>query len=315
MKTDQGTSVPNEPRAETSFIHWKFEPLIDLTHEKIKEEDLKKLLMEKYCLGNAIKKLKEEFLNHVMIGADVDKYITRFYELARLMLRTVTSESKRIDRYIRGLASEIRRNNEPKPCARNPGYKIKIASGLKVVTNMLVRGCRLEQESHTSMIDLIPFGHGSFDVIVRMDWLSNLRTKIVCFEKIIQILLSNGDILEVHGERLRGNLKQLKTIKVNEPKLKDIPVVREFPSVFLEDLSGLPPSCEVEFRIDLIPGAMHVAKSPYCLAPRKRKNCQTNLRSSKKKVSYDLVLYPRELWCCLLRRKMVRSVCVLIIEN
>ncbi|GKA07264.1 putative reverse transcriptase domain-containing protein [Tanacetum coccineum] len=45
-------------------------------------------------------------------------------------------------------------------------------------------------------------------------------------------------------------------MKVNEPKLEDIPVVREFPGVFLKDLSGLPLSREVEFCIDLIPGAM-----------------------------------------------------------
>ncbi|GJS66034.1 putative reverse transcriptase domain-containing protein [Tanacetum coccineum] len=52
-------------------------------------------------------------------------------------------------------------------------------------------------------------------------------------------------------------------MKVNEPKLKDIPVARNFPSVFPKDLSGLPPSHKVEFRINLIPGAMPVAKSPY----------------------------------------------------
>nr|GFB42809.1 putative reverse transcriptase domain-containing protein [Tanacetum cinerariifolium] len=96
-----------------------------------------------------------------------------------------------------------------------------------------------------------------------MDWLSKLRAKIVCFEKIFQIPLSNEDILEVHGERPEGNLKQLKSMKVNESKLKDIPVICEFPDVFPEDLSGLPPSREVEFRIDLIHGAMPVAKSPY----------------------------------------------------
>nr|GFA43473.1 hypothetical protein [Tanacetum cinerariifolium] len=62
-------------------------------------------------------------------------------------------------------------------------------------------------------------------------------------------------------------MKQLKTMKVNEPKLEDIPIVREFSGVFPEDLLGLPPSCEVEFCIDLIPGAMPVAKSPYRLAP------------------------------------------------
>ncbi|GKD05891.1 putative reverse transcriptase domain-containing protein [Tanacetum coccineum] len=60
-------------------------------------------------------------------------------------------------------------------------------------------------------------------------------------------------------------------MKVNEPKLEDIPFVREFPGVFPEDLSGLPPSREVEFRIDLIPGAMPVAKSPYRLAPMEMK--------------------------------------------
>nr|GEY21364.1 putative reverse transcriptase domain-containing protein [Tanacetum cinerariifolium] len=82
-----------------------------------------------------------------------------------------------------------------------------------------------------------------------------------------EIPLPNGDILEVHGERPEGNLKQLKSMKVNELKLEDIPVVREFLDVFPEDLSGLPPSREVEFRIDLIHVAMPVAKSPYRLAP------------------------------------------------
>ncbi|GKB92432.1 putative reverse transcriptase domain-containing protein [Tanacetum coccineum] len=47
-------------------------------------------------------------------------------------------------------------------------------------------------------------------------------------------------------------------MKVNEPKLKDIPIVCDFRGIFLDDLSGLPPSRKVEFRIDLIPGAMPV---------------------------------------------------------
>nr|GEV89024.1 hypothetical protein [Tanacetum cinerariifolium] len=89
------------------------------------------------------------------------------------------------------------------------------------------------------------------------------RAKIVCFEKIVQIPLANEENLEVHRERPERNLKQLKTMKVNELKLEDIPVARNFPGVFSKDLSGLPPSRDVEFLIDLIPGAMPVAKSPY----------------------------------------------------
>nr|GFC61739.1 putative reverse transcriptase domain-containing protein [Tanacetum cinerariifolium] len=75
-----------------------------------------------------------------------------------------------------------------------------------------------------------------------------------------------------------GNLKQLKTMKVNKSKPEDIPVVRELSDVFLEDLSGLPPSREIEFRIDLIHGAMPVAKSPYRLAPTEMQELANQLK-------------------------------------
>ncbi|GJS67948.1 putative reverse transcriptase domain-containing protein [Tanacetum coccineum] len=124
------------------------------------------------------------------------------------------------------------------PTVISPSYEIKLANNLKLETNKIVRGYRLELEGHTLIIDLIPFGHGSFDVIVGMDWLPKFKAKIVYYEKIVQILLSNAEILDVHGERPEGNLKQLKTMKTDEQKLKDIPIVRNFPSVFPEDLPG-----------------------------------------------------------------------------
>nr|GEV69429.1 hypothetical protein [Tanacetum cinerariifolium] len=101
---------------------------------------------------------------------------------------------------------------------------------------MIVQGSRFELEGRAFIIDLIPFGHGSFDVIVGRDWLSKLSAKIVCYEKIVQIPLSNEENLQVHRERPEGNQKQLKTKKVNELKLKDILVIREFPDVFSENL-------------------------------------------------------------------------------
>ncbi|GJZ20137.1 putative reverse transcriptase domain-containing protein [Tanacetum coccineum] len=165
-----------------------------------------------------------------------------------------------------------------KPSVVSPSYEIKIASGVIVEANKIIRGCRLELDGHTFIIYLIPFGYGSFDVVVGMDWLSKMRAKIVCYEKIVQILLSNADILEVHRERPEGNLKQLKAMKVNEPKLEDIPIVREFPGVFPKDLTGLPPSREVEFCIDLIPGAMPVTKLPYRLAPTEMQELSNQLK-------------------------------------
>ncbi|GJS46356.1 putative reverse transcriptase domain-containing protein [Tanacetum coccineum] len=72
-------------------------------------------------------------------------------------------------------------------------------------------------------------------------------------------------------------------MKVNEPKLEDIPVVRDFLGVFLEDLSGLPPPRELEFRIDLIPRAMPVAKSLYHLAPTKMQELSNQFKELQDK--------------------------------
>jgi hypothetical protein len=54
---------------------------------------------------------------------------------------------------------------------------------------------------------------------------------------------------------------------VEERKLEDVPVVAEYPDVFPEDLPGLPPNRQVEFKIDLMPGTTPIAKAPYQLAP------------------------------------------------
>ncbi|GKG05977.1 hypothetical protein Tco_0326063, partial [Tanacetum coccineum] len=66
--------------------------------------------------------------------------------------------------------------------------------------------------------------------------------------------------------------------KSDEKRLKDIPVVREFPEVFHEDLPGLPPVCQVEVQIDLIPGATPVARAPYRLDPSKMQELSNQLQ-------------------------------------
>ncbi|GKD52517.1 putative reverse transcriptase domain-containing protein [Tanacetum coccineum] len=116
-------------------------------------------------------------------------------------------------------------------------YEIEIASGQLVEIDKVIKACKLEIEGHVYDIDLIPFGHGSFDVIIGMDWLSNYKAEIICHEKVVRIPLPDGKIV----------------------------MVRDFPEIFPNDLSGLPLFWEVEFRIELIPGAMPAAKSPYRL--------------------------------------------------
>ncbi|GJU10652.1 putative reverse transcriptase domain-containing protein [Tanacetum coccineum] len=103
-------------------------------------------------------------------------------------------------------------------------------------------------------IDLMPIKLGSFNVI-GMDWLSKYHARIIYDVKVVHI--------PIDGETLIIRVMEKKS---EDKRLEDIPVVREYPKVFSEDLPGLPPVRQVEFQIDLIPGAAPVARAPYRLA-------------------------------------------------
>nr|GEX46154.1 hypothetical protein [Tanacetum cinerariifolium] len=254
------------------------------------------------------------------VGAGHAAYTDRFHELARLVPHLVTPKSRKIERYVYGLALQIRRmvaatelktvqkaikdkngrdNNKRtrtgnvfattvslvgrenteearqdsnimtgiEPSDLGFGYEIEIASRQLVEIDKVIKGCKLEIEGHVFDIDLIPFGHGSFDVIIGMDWLSNHKAEIICHEKVVRIPLLDGKVLKVLGEKPDETMRQLKSVKAKDKKQREIVVVRDFPEVFPDDLSGLPPIQEIKFRIEIIPRAVPVAKSPYRLAP------------------------------------------------
>ncbi|GKD88437.1 hypothetical protein Tco_1363944 [Tanacetum coccineum] len=60
--------------------------------------------------------------------------------------------------------------------------------------------------------------------------------------------------------------------------MQDVPVIHNFPEVFPDDLSGLPPPRQVKFRIELVPGAAPVARAPYRLAPSELKELSDQLK-------------------------------------
>ncbi|GJU61571.1 putative reverse transcriptase domain-containing protein [Tanacetum coccineum] len=100
---------------------------------------------------------------------------------------------------------------------------------------------------------------------------------------IVRIPLPNGEILEIQGERPEKDPKSLSCIKADEKRLDDIRTICDFPEVFLDDLTGLPSVREIEFRIDLIPGALPVVKSPYRLAPSEMQELSNQLKELQEK--------------------------------
>ncbi|GJX31200.1 putative reverse transcriptase domain-containing protein [Tanacetum coccineum] len=128
-----------------------------------------------------------------------------------------------------------------------------ITSEQLVEIDKFIKGCKLEIEGHVFDIDLIPFWHGSFDVIIGMDWLSNHKAEIICHEKVVRIPLQDGKVLRVLGEKPKEKAIILMNAKGSDKSQEEIIVVGDFPEVFSDDLSGLPPTREIEFRIELNP--------------------------------------------------------------
>nr|GEZ95459.1 putative reverse transcriptase domain-containing protein [Tanacetum cinerariifolium] len=91
--------------------------------------------------------------------------------------------------------------------------------------------------------------------------------QLVDIDKVVRITLPNGKVLRILGERQKKKARLLMSTKATDKKQGEIVVVRDFPEIFPDDLFGLPPFREIEFRIKLTPRVVSVAKSPYRLAP------------------------------------------------
>nr|GEU95593.1 putative reverse transcriptase domain-containing protein [Tanacetum cinerariifolium] len=124
---------------------------------------------------------------------------------------------------------------------------------------------------HPFNIDLMPVELGSFDVIIGMDWLAKYHALIVCDKKVVHIPYEDK-VLIIQGDNYDDENKS------KEKRLEDVPIIWEFLEVFPEDLPRLPPAQQVEFQIDLVPGAAPIVRSPYRLAPAKMQELSTQLQ-------------------------------------
>nr|GEY33553.1 putative reverse transcriptase domain-containing protein [Tanacetum cinerariifolium] len=145
-------------------------------------------------------------------------------------------------------------------------YDVELADGKIIGVNTIIRGYTLNFMNHPFNIDLMHVPLGSFNVIIGMDWLTKYHGVIIYDEKIgCDVFLANVTTNEAKD-------------KSEGKQLEDVPIVRDFPEVFPEDFSGIPPSRPIEFEIDLVPGVVPVARAPYRLAPSKMKELAEQLQ-------------------------------------
>ena len=180
--------------------------------------------------------------------------------------------------------------------------ELEVAGDRTMMVTDVYRDCTIELVGESFMIDLIPIAMRELCVIVGMDWMDAFDADIGCRRKQVRVRTPGGKELIVQGDVHRrgpalcsvararrylmhssvGYLAYVVDTRVdNELKKKtvgDVSIVREFTDVFPEDLLGVPPERQVEFHIDLVPGAAPVAKAPYRLAPPEMKELYDQLQ-------------------------------------
>ncbi|KAD7476994.1 hypothetical protein E3N88_00130 [Mikania micrantha] len=152
-------------------------------------------------------------------------------------------------------------------------YVIELANGKLIKANSVIQGCSLNLNDHLFNINLLPIEIGSFDVVVGMDWLSDNQAKVVCQNKVISIPLPDGNTLIVQGERAGRKLGIISCMQTQKFLRKGCQAILAH---VIEN--GLPLVRQVEFRIDLIPGAAPVANARYRLAPSEMQELSSQLQ-------------------------------------
>nr|GEU65542.1 putative reverse transcriptase domain-containing protein [Tanacetum cinerariifolium] len=273
-------------------------------------EVLKKKMTDKYFLQGEINKLEIELWNLKVKGNDVPTYTERFQELTLICTKFVANETEKIDKNSapmrkgrlitnerltihpettmtinnkppRGRMSpnstiwgRVKRNHKGETCPSAPS--VIFITMARALTNAI---------SVTRDNKGNPKGNGCFECGAPGNF---KRDCPKLKNKDGGNVNAQGWVYAVGNAEKKGNasrdpdsnvitdlfdtdIHQEGGRQAKGKQLKDVPIVRDLPEVFPEDLPGLPPAQPVEFHIDLIPGAAPIARAPYRLAPSEMK--------------------------------------------
>lgn len=181
----------------------------------------------------------------------------------------------------------------------NMTYRVMVPSGDELCADTMFRGVELKAYGNKMPANLIVLPLTEFDVILGMDWLAACGVVIDFRQRTVEVRPPGEEPFSFYAPsekkipRLISSLKAQQCLKkgcvgylaqitlvdnTDRPTIKDVEVVREYPHVFPEEVSGLPPERELEFAIDLVPGAAPVSKAPYRLAPAEMKELKEQLQ-------------------------------------
>ncbi|GJT05171.1 putative reverse transcriptase domain-containing protein [Tanacetum coccineum] len=222
--------------------------------------ELIRLMTEVYCPRNEIQKMETDLWNLTVKGNDLTAYTQRFQELILLCTRMVPDEEDRVERFHHEGLCTMRYGN-----CKKVGHQTR-ESNLR--DNRVATTPFKEATKNTSGAGLVArafyTGGNQREEEERLSQVRNQQSLET------QTRNNVGNKTGRNGKKLRQELaigwEEEQTLDsnvvVDNPeviitdsgkRLEDVPIVREFPEVFPEDLPGLPPARQVEFQIDLSP--------------------------------------------------------------
>ncbi|KAH0679995.1 hypothetical protein KY290_022105 [Solanum tuberosum] len=158
--------------------------------------------------------------------------------------------------------------------------------GEYILAERVYRDCVITINHKDTMADLVELDMVDFDVILGIDWLHACYASMDCKTRVVKFQIPNEPVIEwssssiVPKGRFISYLKARKLVskgciyhlvRVEVPPIQSVPILREFPEVFPDDLPGVPPEREVDFGIDIIPDTRPISIPPHRMAPTELK--------------------------------------------
>ncbi|XP_070011008.1 uncharacterized protein [Nicotiana sylvestris] len=180
----------------------------------------------------------------------------------------------------------------------NDPFLVAIPVGESLLAEYVYCACQIRVEGRDTLDDLIVLDMIDFDMLMGMDWLYSCYAIVSCHAKIVRFEIPNEPSFILRGSQVLETCKIVSFMKaqrllkkgclgllaiVNDTRketvsIENIPVVKEFSDVFLEDLPGLPPVREIDFGIDLLPEIQPISIPPYRMAPAELRELKQQLQ-------------------------------------
>ncbi|XP_075515837.1 uncharacterized protein LOC142550643 [Primulina tabacum] len=176
---------------------------------------------------------------------------------------------------------------------------VSTSAGVYLMSHEIVLNCVIRFDDNLMITNLIKLSMSDFDYILGMDTLSNYRATVDCFHGVVRFRPYFGDKWNFYGNDSQSRIPLVSAMEMfrllsagNEGfmiyavdvtqeemlKVSDIPVVKDFPDVFPDEIPGFPPQREIDFSIELMSGTNPISRAPYRLTLAELKELKEQLR-------------------------------------